>query len=161
MGYATRTRHLAPEGAYQVLAKAGQLEAAGKEIVHFEIGQPDYETFSNVSLAGIRAISQGMTRYTHPAGIVPLREAIALDAGGRRGIRIHPDEVVVSPGGPNLFFPTLAGEPGNRSFAQPGIPDVRAMIGVAGGVRSRATPSAVLIRPRRIRKFKSARDHSQ
>ena len=42
MGYAKRTQHLAPEGAYQVLAKAGKLEAAGKEIIHFEIGQPDY-----------------------------------------------------------------------------------------------------------------------
>ncbi len=137
MGYATRTRHLAPEGAYQVLAKAGQLEAAGKEIIHFEIGQPDYETFSNVSLAGIKAISEGMTRYTHPAGIVPLREAIARDAGRRRGIRIHPDEVVVSPGGkPNLFFPTLAlVEPGGEViYPNPGFPTYEAMIGVAGGV---------------------------
>lgn len=137
MGYATRTRHLAPEGAYQVLAKAGQLEAAGKEIIHFEIGQPDYETFSNVSLAGIKAISEGMTRYTHPAGIVPLREAIARDAGRRRGIRIHPDEVVVSPGGkPNLFFPTLAlVEPGDEIiYPNPGFPTYEAMIGVAGGV---------------------------
>ncbi len=137
MGYATRTRHLAPEGAYQVLAKAGQLEAAGKEIIHFEIGQPDYETFSNVSLAGIKAISEGMTRYTHPAGIVPLRETIARDAGRRRGIRIHPDEVVVSPGGkPNLFFPTLAlVEPGDEViYPNPGFPTYEAMIGVAGGV---------------------------
>jgi aspartate/methionine/tyrosine aminotransferase len=109
MGYAKRTRHLAPEGAYQVLAKAGQLEAAGKEIIHFEIGQPDYDTFANVSLAGIKAITEGMTRYTNPAGITPLREAIAEDAGRRRGITIHPEEVLVSPGGkPNLFFPTLA-----------------------------------------------------
>jgi aspartate aminotransferase len=95
MGFAQRTSHLAPEGAYQVLAKAGQLEAAGRDIVHFEIGQPDYETFSNVSLAGIKAISEGKTRYTHPAGIPPLREVIAEDIGRRRGIKIHPDEVVV------------------------------------------------------------------
>ena len=77
MGFAQRTRHLAPEGAYQVLAKAGQLEASGREIIHFEIGQPDYETFSNVSLAGIKAISEGKTRYTHPSGVPSLREAIA------------------------------------------------------------------------------------
>jgi aspartate aminotransferase len=137
MSYAKRTHHLAPEGAYQVLAKAGQLEAAGKEIIHFEIGQPDYDTSSNVSLAGIKAISEGMTRYTHPAGIVPLREAIAQDAGGRRGIRVHPDEVIVSPGGkPNLFFPTLAlVEPGDEViYPNPGFPTYEAMIGVAGGV---------------------------
>ncbi|MBN1567547.1 MAG: pyridoxal phosphate-dependent aminotransferase [Acidobacteria bacterium] len=137
MGYAQRTRHLAPEGAYQVLAKAGRLEAAGKEIIHFEIGQPDYETFSNVSLAGIKAISEGKTRYTDPAGILPLREAIAEDAGRRRGIKIHPEEVVVSPGGkPNLFFPTLALiEPGDEViYPNPGFPTYEAMIGVAGGV---------------------------
>jgi len=137
MGYAKRTHHLAPEGAYQVLAKAGQLEAAGKEIVHFEIGQPDYETFSNISLAGIRAITEGKTRYTPPSGMVPLRDAIAEDAGRRRGIRIHPDEVIVSPGGkPNLFFPTLAlVEPGDEViYPNPGFPTYEAMIGVAGGV---------------------------
>jgi aspartate aminotransferase len=137
MGYAKRTHHLAPEGAYQVLAKAGQLEAAGKEIVHFEIGQPDYETFCNVSLAGVKAISEGKTRYTHPAGVLPLREAIAEDAGTRRGIKIDPEEVIVSPGGkPNLFFPTLALiEPGDEViYPNPGFPTYEAMIGVAGGI---------------------------
>jgi aspartate aminotransferase len=137
MGYATRTHHLAPEGAYQVLAKAGKLEAAGKEIIHFEIGQPDYDTFSNVSMAGIKAITEGKTRYTDPAGILPLREAIAEDAGRRRGIKIHPEEVIVSPGGkPNLFFPTLAlVEPGDEViYPNPGFPTYEAMIGVAGGV---------------------------
>lgn len=137
MEYAQRTHHLAPEGAYQVLAKAGQLEAAGKEIIHFEIGQPDYDTFSNVSLAGIKAISEGKTRYTHPAGIPLLREVIAEDIGRRRGITIHPDEVVVSPGGkPNLFFPALALiEPGDEViYPNPGFPTYEAMIGVAGGV---------------------------
>jgi aspartate aminotransferase len=137
MGYAKRTHHLAPEGAYQVLAKAGQLEAAGKEIIHFEIGQPDYETFRNVSLAGIKAISEGKTRYTDPAGIPLLREAIAQDAGRRRNIKIGPEEVIVSPGGkPNLFFPTLAlVEPGDEViYPNPGFPTYEAMIGVAGGV---------------------------
>jgi aspartate aminotransferase len=137
MGYAKRTNHLAPEGAYQVLAKAGKLEAAGKEIIHFEIGQPDYDTFSNVSLAGIKAIAEGKTRYTDPVGIPKLREAIAEDIGRRRGISIDPDEVVVSPGGkPNLFFPTLAlVEPGDEViYPNPGFPTYEAMIGVAGGI---------------------------
>jgi aspartate aminotransferase len=141
MAYAQRTRHLAPEGAYQVLAKAGQMEAAGREIVHFEIGQPDYDTFSNVSLAGIKAIAEGKTRYTHPAGILPLREAIAQDAGRRRGINIVSEEVIISPGGkPNLFFPALALiEPGDEViYPNPGFPTYEAMIGVAGG-----TPVAV------------------
>jgi aspartate/methionine/tyrosine aminotransferase len=137
MSYARRTHHLVPEGAYQVLAKAGRMEAAGKEIIHFEIGQPDYDTFSNVSLAGIKAITEGKTRYTDPAGIPSLREAIAEDAARRRGIQIHPEEVIVSPGGkPNLFFPTLAlVESGDEViYPNPGFPTYEAMIGVAGGV---------------------------
>jgi len=137
MGFAQRTSHLAPEGAYQVLAKAGQLEAAGRNIVHFEIGQPDFDTFANVSLAGIKAISEGKTRYTDPAGVPSLREVIAEDIGRRRGITFHRDEVVVSPGGkPNLFFPTLAlVEPGDEViYPNPGFPTYEAMIGVAGGV---------------------------
>jgi aspartate/methionine/tyrosine aminotransferase len=137
MGFAQRTLHLAPEGAYHVLAKAGKLEAAGRDIVHFEIGQPDFDTFSNVNMAGIKAICEGKTRYTHPSGMLSLREVIANDIGSRRGITISPDEVVVSPGGkPNLFFPTMAlVEPGDEViYPNPGFPTYEAMIGVAGGV---------------------------
>lgn len=137
MPFAARTHHLQPEGAYEVLARANQLEDAGKEIIHLEIGQPDYATFENVSQAGIEAIRAGKTRYTPPAGIPSLRETLADDAGRRRGIEIHPDEVVVSPGGkPNLFFPTLAlVEPGDEViYPNPGFPTYEAMIKVAGGM---------------------------
>jgi aspartate aminotransferase len=137
MTFATRTAHLKPEGAYQVLARANQLEAAGREIVHLEIGQPDYPTFENVSWAGVEAIRTGKTRYTPPAGMPSLREAIAQDAGKRRGINFGADEVVVSPGGkPNLFFPTLAlVQPGDEViYPNPGFPTYEAMIKVAGGI---------------------------
>jgi aspartate aminotransferase len=137
MSYAQRTDHLTPEGAYQVLAKANQLEAAGKEIIHFEIGQPDFDTFSNVSMAGIRAITEGRTRYTPPAGMPSLKDVIAEDCGRRRGIQIHPDEIVIGPGAkPALFFPTLALiEPGDEViYPNPGFPTYEAMIRVAGGV---------------------------
>jgi aspartate aminotransferase len=137
MPFAQRTSHLKPEGAYQVLARANQLEVSGKEIIHLEIGQPDYPTFENVSQAGIDAIRAGKTRYTPPAGMPSLRAALAEDAGRRRGIAVHPDEVVVSPGGkPNLFFPTLAlVESGDEViYPNPGFPTYEAMIKVAGGV---------------------------
>jgi aspartate aminotransferase len=137
MPFANRTRHLKPEGAYEVLARANQLEAAGKEIIHLEIGQPDYATFGNVSQAGIKAIQDGKTRYTPPSGMPSLKEAIAAQAGHQRGIEVHPDEVVVSPGGkPNLFFPALALiEPGDEViYPNPGFPTYEAMIQVAGGV---------------------------
>lgn len=137
MPYAQRTNHLKPEGAYQVLAKANQLEAAGRQIVHFEIGQPDFDTFANVSMAGIRAISEGRTRYTSPSGMPSLQQVIADDCGRRRGIHIDPEEVVVGPGAkPALFFPTLALiEPGDEViYPNPGFPTYEAMIRVAGGV---------------------------
>lgn len=137
MPYASRTAYLKPEGAYQALARANQLEAAGREIIHLEIGQPDFATFENVSQAGIEAIRAGKTRYTPPAGMTVLREAIAEDSSRRRGIAIHPDEVVVSPGGkPNLFFPTMAlVEPGDEViYPNPGFPTYEAMIEVAGGI---------------------------
>jgi len=137
MTYAQRTDQLRAEGAYQVLAKANQLEAAGREIVHFEIGQPDFDTFSNVSMAGIRAITEGKTRYTPPSGMPSLQQVIADDCGRRRGIHIDPAEVVVGPGAkPALFFPTLAlVEPGDEViYPNPGFPTYEAMILVAGGV---------------------------
>ena len=136
MSFAARTQHLKAEGAYAVLARANQLEAAGQEIIHLEIGQPDYPTFENVSQAGIEAIRAGKTRYTPPAGMPSLREAVAEQAGRQRGIEISPEEVVISPGGkPNLFFPTLAlVEPGDEVvYPNPGFPTYEAMIKVAGG----------------------------
>ena len=135
--FAGRVMHLAPEGAYEVLAKAQALEAQGRDVVHLEIGQPDVPTFDNVAQAGIRAIEEGRTRYNPPPGVDALRKVIAEDAGRRRGIAVKAAEVVVVPGAkPMLFFPTLAlVEPGDEViYPDPGFPTYAAMIGVAGGV---------------------------
>jgi aspartate/methionine/tyrosine aminotransferase len=137
MKFAARTLHLKPEGAYQVLARAQELEAAGADVIHLEIGQPDFETFPNISRAGIQAVRAGHTRYTPPSGMESLRKVIAEDAGRRRGMAFDPGQVVVSPGAkPNLFFPTLAlVEPGDEViYPDPGFPTYQAMIKVAGGV---------------------------
>ena len=137
MSFAQRTRHLQPEGAYQVLDRAQALEAGGRKIIHLEIGQPDFETFANIRQAGIQAIDAGLTRYTPPAGMRALREVIAEDAGQRRGLVLNPNQVVVSPGAkPNLFFPVLAlVEPGDEVlYPVPGFPTYEAMIRVAGGI---------------------------
>lgn len=70
MTLAQRVCHLREEGAYVVFGKAQRLERQGRKIIHLEIGQPDFETFSNVAAAGIRAIKNGKTRYTLPAGLL-------------------------------------------------------------------------------------------
>jgi len=134
---ADRTSHLVPEGAYFFLAKAGQLEAAGREIIHLEIGQPDFQTFDNIGMAGIRAIATGQTRYTPPPGIPPLREAIAQYCGERIGMTFSADQVVVGPGAkPLLFFPMMALlEPGDEAiYPDPGFPSYRAIIETMGAV---------------------------
>jgi aspartate aminotransferase len=137
VSFAKRTQTLKPEGAYYVLARAQSLEAKGQEIIHLEIGQPDFDTLSAVCEAGIKAIRAGHTRYNPPAGIPALRAAIAEDAGRQRGIQFSPEQVVVSPGAkPNLFFPVLAlVEPGDEViYPDPGFPTYVAMIRVAGGI---------------------------
>ena len=136
MDFAERVINLAPEGAYYMLGRAQALEAAGRQIIHLEIGQPDVPTFEHISQAGQRAIQQGFTRYTPSAGIKDLRQAIAEDAGQRRGLTFSANQVVVGPGAkPALFFPTLAlVRPGDEViYPDPGFPTYAAMIEVAGG----------------------------
>jgi len=137
MTFSARVSGLRPEGAYAVLARAQELEAQGREIIHLEIGQPDFQTFEHIRQSGMRAIAAGQTRYNPPAGLPDLRLAIAADAGERRGMDIQPNQVVIGPGAkPGLFFPTLAlVEPGDEViYPDPGFPTYAAMIAVAGGV---------------------------
>jgi len=137
MTYALRTQQLRGEGAYQVLSRAQALEASGHNIVHLEIGEPDFDTQKTVAEAGIQAIRSGRTRYNPPVGLEELRQRIAEEAGRRRGLSFRPQQVVVSPGAkPNLFFPTLAlVNPGDEViFPDPGFPTYAAMISVAGGI---------------------------
>jgi len=136
MDFAERVVRLVPEGAYYMLGRAQALEAAGREIIHLEIGQPDVNTFENIAQAGIQAIQAGHTRYTPPAGMPALRQAIAQESSQRRGIPVDPGQVIIGPGAkPALFFPTLAlVRPGDEViYPDPGFPTYAAMIAVAGG----------------------------
>jgi len=137
MKFNERVMNLQPEGAYAVLARAQELEVRGREVIHLEIGQPDFPTFEHISTRGIAAIKDGHTRYSPPAGLPSLREAIAADAGRRRGIDIAPNQVVVGPGAkPALFFPTMAlvGPGDEVMYPDPGFPTYAAMVAVAGGI---------------------------
>jgi len=135
--FADRITHLEAEGAYAVLNRALELERQGREILHLELGQPDFRTPEHVAKAGVAAIEEGLTRYTPPAGLMRFRELIAEDAGKRRGVKITPDMVVVGPGSkPGLFFPTLAlvSSGDEVIYPDPGFPTYHAMIRVAGGI---------------------------
>jgi aspartate/methionine/tyrosine aminotransferase len=135
--FAQRIQNLRPEGAYQVLARAQTLEAEGREIIHLEIGEPDFLTPKHVRERGKKAIDDGRTRYNPPQGIQELRAVIAKNMSVRLGIGIKEEQVVVSPGAkPNLFFPALAViEPGDKViYPDPGFPTYEAMIRVSGGI---------------------------
>ncbi len=137
MYFAHRIDHLRAEGAYAVLARAQALEAQGREIIHLEIGQPDFDTYPHVALAGIRGIATGKTRYNPPSGILPLRQALAEDAGQRRGVRFTPEQVVIAPGTkPLLLLPMMALLEGGDEviYPDPGFPSYQAAIGLAGAV---------------------------
>lgn len=137
MSFTDRVLHLKAEGAYQVLARAQELEAEGREIIHLEIGEPDFSTPAHIQEAGIQAIRSGRTRYNPPRGILELRQRVAEDAGNRRGVSITSSQVVITPGAkPNLFFPTLAlvGLGDEVLYPDPGFPTYEAMIRVAGSV---------------------------
>ena len=128
---------LQPEGAYKVLARANELENSGREVIHLEIGQPDYPTFPNVTLAGIKALAEGKTDYNPSSGIRELREAVAARLTETRdNLEVTPKEVVVGPGAkPLLFLSTVALiEAGDRVlYPDPGFPTYRSMIEVTGG----------------------------
>src|SRR5512136_277416 len=137
MTFTDRVTHLVAEGAYHMLARAQALEAAGRSIIHLEAGQPDVAAPDHVIRAGIGAIEAGHTRYGPPAGLPALRQAIAADAGRRRGLEVKASHVVVGPGAKTaLFFPTMAlVRPGDEViYPDPGFPTYPAMIEVAGGI---------------------------
>jgi aspartate/methionine/tyrosine aminotransferase len=136
MHIAQRMERLGTETAFEVLAKAKALEAAGHEIIHLEIGEPDFDTPKHIVEAGIEALRAGYTHYSPAAGIPELREAIAEDVERRRGVRVNPANVVVTPGAkPIMFFTILACiEQGDEViYPNPGFPIYESVIDFVGG----------------------------
>src|SRR5690348_3167286 len=102
---ARRMQRLGTETAFEVLVRARALEAAGKDIVHLEIGEPDFDTPNNIIDAGVKALRSGWTHYGPSAGLPALRQEIAENVSQTRNVKVSPDEVVVVPGGkPIIFF---------------------------------------------------------
>jgi aspartate aminotransferase len=126
---------LGNEGAFDVLVRARELEAKGKEVIHLEIGEPDFPTAPNIVVAAKRALDEGWTHYGPPVGLPELRQAVAEDVGRRRGISVDPSEVVITPGAkPIMFYAILAlVEPGDEVlYPDPGFPIYSSMINFVG-----------------------------
>ena len=137
---AKRMQRLGTETAFEVLVRARALEAKGRDIVHLEIGEPDFDTPTNIIDAGVEALRTGWTHYGPSAGLPALREAIAEYVSETRRVQATPEEVVVVPGGkPIIFFAILAlAEEGDEViYPNPGFPIYESMIDFAG---ARAAP---------------------
>jgi len=149
---------LSTETAFEVLAKAKAMEAQGRQVVHLGIGEPDFDTPANIVEAAVKALHSGYTHYTPSAGLPQFREAIANEVAGTREIEVHPDQVVVVPGGkPIIFFVILAlCEEGDEViYPNPGFPVYESMINFAG-----ATPVPIPLRMEKafsfdVKEFKS------
>src|SRR3989454_9614848 len=132
---AKRMARLGTETAFEVLVKAKALEAKGRDIIHLEIGEPDFDTPRNITDAGCDALHKGFTHYGPSAGLMELREVVAEHVNETRGVNVSPDEVVVVPGGkPIIFFSilSLVEEGDEVIYPNPGFPIYESMINYVG-----------------------------
>ncbi|BAL81466.1 pyridoxal phosphate-dependent aminotransferase [Caldisericum exile] len=123
------------ETAFEMLAKAKELERQGKSVIHFEIGEPDFNTPENVKKAGIKAIEENYTHYSPTQGILELREAVAEYISKTRDIKVSPDEVIITPGGKDVIFGTmlsLLDEGDEAIYPNPGYPIYESAIRFVG-----------------------------
>ena len=137
MKLAGRMSRLGTETAFEVLAKARRLEAKGMDVIHMEIGEPDYDTPANIVRAGANALTSGYTHYNPSPGFPEVRERIAREISETRGIAVTGDNVVITPGGkPIMFFAMLALiDPGDEVlYPNPGFPIYESMIRFVDGV---------------------------
>ena len=132
---ASRMARLGTETAFEVLVKAKALEAKGRDIIHLEIGEPDFDTPTNIIDSACDALHNGFTHYGPSAGMMELREVIARYVSETRRVNVTPDEVVIVPGGkPIIFFSilALAEERDEIIYPNPGFPIYESMINYVG-----------------------------
>jgi aspartate aminotransferase len=137
---ARRMSRLGTETAFEVLVRARALEKQGKQIIHLEIGEPDFDTPANVIEAGVDALHKGWTHYGPSAGLPDLRQTIADYVSRTRQVPVASEEVVVVPGGKPIIFHTilaLIDEGDEVIYPNPGFPIYESMIEYVGG---RAVP---------------------
>jgi aspartate/methionine/tyrosine aminotransferase len=130
-------KRLGSESAFEVLARAKELEARGQKVIHLEIGEPDFETPPHIVEAATKALRDGYTHYTPAAGLPVVRQGIAAHISRSRNTEVTPGHVVITPGAkPIMFFTILALlQPGDEAiYPDPGFPIYRSMINFVGAV---------------------------
>ncbi len=135
MKFAERMSRLGTETAFEVLAKAKGLEAQGKNIIHLEIGEPDFDTPKNIRESAKKAIDDGWTHYGPSAGLPHVRDVIAEELSKTRGIEATRENIVITPGGkPIMFFALMAllGEGDEAIYPNPGFPIYESVINFSG-----------------------------
>ena len=123
--YSARSRAIEPFHVMALLARANQLQADGHDVIHLEIGEPDFTTAAPIVAAGQAALADGYTRYTAARGLPALREAISSFYGQRYGLDIDPQRILITPGGSGalLLASSLLVDPGKHwLLADPGYP---------------------------------------
>ncbi|TBU78621.1 pyridoxal phosphate-dependent aminotransferase [Pseudomonas daroniae] len=123
--YSARSRAIEPFHVMALLARANQLQAEGHDVIHLEIGEPDFTTAAPIVAAGQAALAAGHTRYTAARGLPALREAIAAFYAQRYRLSIDPQRILITPGGSGalLLAASLLVDPGKHwLLADPGYP---------------------------------------
>ncbi len=136
MRLAERMDRLGTENAFEAAARARALEATGRDVIHLEIGEPDFDTPANIRAAAQRALDEGWTHYGPAVGLPALRETIAADATARKGFTVHPGRVIVTPGAkPIMFYAIMAlvDEGEEVIYPDPGFPIYESMTRFVGG----------------------------
>ncbi len=147
MRLADRMDHIGTETAFEAAARARALQASGRDVIHLHLGEPDFDTPPNIVAAAARALADGQTHYSAPAGVPAFREAIAADFSRRRGVEVSPDRIVVTPGAkPIMAFLMMAlVGPGDEVIVpDPGFPIYESMTRFMG-----ATPVPIPLKPER------------
>ncbi|MDA8201742.1 MAG: pyridoxal phosphate-dependent aminotransferase [Chloroflexi bacterium] len=136
MRLAKRMEGIGTETAFEASARARALEATGVDVVHLEIGEPDFDTPANIRAAAQRALDRGRTHYAPFPGIPELRAAIAADATKRKGFEVTPDHVFVTVGGKGVMLYAIEAliDPGDEAIVpDPGYPIYESLVRFMGG----------------------------
>ncbi len=144
MRLASRMADIGTETAFEAAARARAVEATGRDVIHLEIGEPDFDTPANIREAAKAAIDEGRTHYAPYAGIPELRSAIVEDTAARRGLEVDPERVFVTVGGKGVMYYAILAlvEAGDEVIVpDPGYPIYESVTRFAGG-----TPVAIPIR---------------